>query len=58
MDEIIKNWAAHLRKVYDERTAGDYTFEGILYEFGNEMLNAYNEVVRQKMEEAIERYGN
>lgn len=32
-DEIIKKYATHLREIYDERTAGDYTFTGVLSEF-------------------------
>lgn len=33
MDELIARHAASLRKIYDERTAGDYTFTGVLAEF-------------------------
>lgn len=32
-DELIGEYAAILRNIYDHQTAGDYTFEGVLAEF-------------------------
>lgn len=31
--EIIRLWAQKLRNIYGDRTAGDYTFEGVLASF-------------------------
>ena len=36
MDELIKKYAQHLQDIYDNRTAGDNTFEGVLYNFAQE----------------------
>ena len=33
MNELINYYANELRKIYDDRTAGDHTFEGVLAEF-------------------------
>ena len=38
--EIVRDTAATLRRIYDERTAGDFTFEGVLAE----MLSRLGEV--------------
>lgn len=32
-DYLIDEYAAILRNIYDQQTAGDYTFEGVLAEF-------------------------
>ena len=31
--EVIQRWAQKLRNIYVDRTAGDYTFEGVLVSF-------------------------
>ena len=31
--EVIQRWAQKLRNIYKDRTAGDYTFEGVLVSF-------------------------
>lgn len=33
IDEAIGVYSSRLRHIYDERTAGDYTFTGVLAEF-------------------------
>lgn len=35
--KIAKKYADQLQKIYDERTAGDYTFEGVLFEYTQEL---------------------
>lgn len=40
MDVLIREYAGKLQAVYDNRTAGDFTFVGILAEFATDMLNA------------------
>lgn len=37
MNELIKDYAAQLRRIYSNRSAGDFTFEGVLASF---MLDA------------------
>jgi hypothetical protein len=32
-DKLIREYAARLRDIYREQTAGDYTFEGALFQF-------------------------
>lgn len=32
-EEIAAKYASELQKIYDNRTAGDHTFEGVLFEF-------------------------
>lgn len=32
-DELIRKYAEKLEKVYNEQTAGDFTFDGILAQF-------------------------
>jgi len=36
MDELIKKYAAELETIYNERIAGDNTFDGVLYKFAQE----------------------
>ncbi len=38
MDELLHQYAERLQDVYDKRTAGDYSFLGILSEFMNDSL--------------------
>lgn len=33
MDQHLSDYAGHLQKIYDERTAGDFTFLGVLSDF-------------------------
>ncbi len=33
IDDLIDRYAAELRNIYDNRTAGDHTFEGVLADF-------------------------
>lgn len=37
MDETIRKYAAILKRIYDNRTAGVYTFQGVLAEFAREI---------------------
>lgn len=39
MDELMRLYAERLQKVYDERTAGDYSFLGILSEFSDHIVD-------------------
>lgn len=32
-DQVTQHFAHHLRNIYNERTAGDYTFTGVLYQY-------------------------
>ena len=32
-DAVIRDYAGRLQRIYDERTAGDHTFSGVLAEF-------------------------
>lgn len=32
-DQLITEYAAKLRRIYNNRTAGDFTFEGVLTDF-------------------------
>lgn len=36
--ELTDKYAADLKKIYDEQTAGDKTFEGVLYSYASELL--------------------
>jgi hypothetical protein len=38
MDTLISEYAALLERIYENRTAGDYTFEGVLSLFANRVL--------------------
>lgn len=38
VDELIRIYAIKLGQVYDNRTAGDHTFTGILAEFARKLL--------------------
>jgi hypothetical protein len=38
VDDFIKSKAVELQKIYDDRTAGDKTFEGFLYDFSKNAL--------------------
>ncbi len=44
MEELIDQYAGMLREIYEKQTAGDYTFEGVLYEFA---LKVTGEIIRQ-----------
>ena len=35
-DEVIRDYVGVLREIYDNRTAGDYTFAGVLFAFLND----------------------
>jgi hypothetical protein len=45
MDELIATYAQALQIIYDNRTAGDSTFTGVLFEFAHkvqaELASAY-----------------
>lgn len=43
-DDLIAVEAAKLQKIYDERTAGDHTFTGVLTEFALRFVRAHEEV--------------
>jgi hypothetical protein len=32
-DQVTQHFAHHLHNIYKERTAGDYTFTGVLYQY-------------------------
>ena len=38
--EVAEKWAAEIRRIYNSKTAGDYTFIGVLYHFYMEMKQA------------------
>lgn len=38
--DLIRDYAKHLQKVYDERTAGDYNFHGLLADFAGDVKTA------------------
>lgn len=42
-DAIIKHWANQVGRVYTERTAGGYTFSGMLSEFLRQIDDARHE---------------
>lgn len=53
MDEVIAEFAAKLQKIYDERTAGDHTFAGVLVEFSRVSDGVkFQEFVKQYVDEA------
>lgn len=37
-DELVKRFAVRLQRIYDNRTAGDYTFEAVLSVFLSEYV--------------------
>ena len=37
-DEVIRDYVGVLREIYDNRTAGDYTFAGVLATFLNDFV--------------------
>lgn len=39
IDELIAEYADKLRQIYDNRTVGDYTFNGLLSEFAHEIVH-------------------
>lgn len=39
-DDVIAEYAFELQRIYEERTAGDYTFIGVLAEFSREFMEA------------------
>lgn len=43
-NELIREYATVLRAIYDERTAGDYTFAGVLATFLNDCIELIAEV--------------
>jgi hypothetical protein len=38
MEDMMQEYAAKLQSIYDERTAGDHTFSGVLFEFAQQVL--------------------
>ena len=38
--EVAEKWAAELRRIYSNKTAGDHTFIGVLHHFYTEMKQA------------------
>lgn len=46
MDELIREYVDKLALVYNRRTAGDYTFDGILSEFARKIteLDVHNKI--------------
>jgi hypothetical protein len=40
-DDILSKWVAECESIYECRTAGDYTWEGVLSSFGRELLTAF-----------------
>lgn len=40
-DELLAEYAAKLQEIYDNRTAGDYTFAGVLGEFSKAIADEY-----------------
>lgn len=44
MDEVIQKYAKRLQSIYDNHTAGDYTFSGVLHKFLIELgVNSFEE---------------
>lgn len=37
MDELIREYEQKLQEIYDNKTAGDYTFYGVLTEFAKKV---------------------
>ena len=37
VDELIGDYADQLQNIYDQRTAGDYTFAGVLAAFARDL---------------------
>lgn len=37
-DDIIYRYAEILQRIYDNQTAGEYTFNGVLAEFAQELI--------------------
>lgn len=62
MDALIQKYSDELQKIYDNRTAGDFTFTGVLAEFLNaaqyarqdEEDAAWDEYHRRQADEALE----
>lgn len=38
IDQWIRKWVDEMQKIYDNRTAGDYTFRGVVGEMFTEIL--------------------
>lgn len=49
IDQTIAEYAARCREVYERRTAGDYTFEGILADFARNARLGGVEAERQRI---------
>lgn len=43
MDDLIKKYAAKAGRIYDNRTAGDFTWHGLLADFVREMAKIEGE---------------
>ena len=42
IDELISKYESIMQSIYDNRTAGDHTFTGVLSEFAREVERALN----------------
>ena len=40
-NDVIRDYAVVLRAIYDDQTAGDYTFAGVLATFLNDVLESH-----------------
>jgi hypothetical protein len=52
-NETRDKWVAELQKIYDERTAGDHTWSGVLAEFYQEMKRAEVRDIEANYQEAL-----
>lgn len=50
MDQHLSDYAGHLQKIYDERTAGDFTFLGVLSDFARTCFEHF-EALSEQFEE-------
>lgn len=41
MRKLLNQYSADLQKIYDEQTAGDYTFYGVLSTFARDVLDLH-----------------
>lgn len=47
VDRLVHEYSKRLQKIYDERTAGDYTFVGVLGDFLNDLTAVSSSKARQ-----------
>lgn len=55
MDELIRQYRQKLQEIYDNRTAGDGTFTGILADFARDVRIAECAKWRDKLDNETER---